>query len=59
MTARSRGRQLLYWESMKSKARESPSMSWRGANEFAHEQPDKKGETSRQAEGDAPRKGRG
>jgi len=32
-----RGRQLLYWESLKSKAQEHPSMSWRGANEFAHE----------------------
>jgi hypothetical protein len=34
-----RGRQLLYWESLKSKAQDGPSMSWRGGNEFAHEQP--------------------
>ena len=35
----SRGRQLLYWESLKSKTQEQGSMSWRGADEFAHEQP--------------------
>ena len=34
-----RGRQLLYWESLKSKTQDSPSMSWRGNNEFAHEVP--------------------
>ena len=33
------GRQLLYWESLKSKVREGPSMSWRGSDEFAHEMP--------------------
>ena len=33
-----RGRQLLYWESLKSKTQEQPSISWRGGNEFAHEQ---------------------
>ena len=33
-----RGRQLLYWESLKSKTQDSPSMSWRGNAEFAHEQ---------------------
>ena len=32
-----RGRQLLYYESMKSKSRETSSMSWRGDDVFAHE----------------------
>ena len=33
-----RGRQLLYWESLKSKSKETSSMSWRGDDVFAHEQ---------------------
>ena len=32
-----RGRQLLYWESLKSKSQEKSSMSWRGQDVFAHE----------------------
>ena len=33
-----RGRQLLYWEALKSKTKETSSMSWRGQDVFAHEQ---------------------
>ena len=33
----SQGRQLLYWESLKSSRREQSSMSWRGQDVFAHE----------------------
>ena len=33
-----RGRQLLYWEALKSKNKETSSMSWRGQDVFAHEQ---------------------
>ena len=39
VSARTRGRQLLYWESLKSKNRDEPSMTWRGNGEFAHEVP--------------------
>ena len=31
-------RQLLFWESLKSKKQEHSSMSWRGANEYALDQ---------------------
>lgn len=34
----SRGRQLLYYESLKNNQRESSSMSWRGNDVFAHEE---------------------
>ena len=33
-----RGRQLLYWEALKSKKSEQSSMSWRGQDVFAHEE---------------------
>ena len=33
-----RGRQLLYWEALKSKKQETSSMSWRGQDVFAHEE---------------------
>ena len=52
-----RGRQLLYWESLKSKSRETSSMTWRGQDVFAHEvQPGPASEMSRQDREAKPRR---
>ena len=37
VTPSSRGRQLLYYESLKNKTREKSSISWRGSDVWAHE----------------------
>ena len=42
-----RGRQLLYWESLKSKSKETSSMSWRGDDVFAHEMAQQRPKTAR------------
>jgi len=44
-----RGRQLLYYESLKNKGREQSSMSWRGNDVWAHEQVGKYNESLRQS----------
>ena len=50
----SRGRQLLYWESLKSKSKETSSMSWRGNDTFAHEMPNHKEEAQQSHSVNAP-----